>query len=144
MTRTDFSLLNDKLRYESWSEVLSCDDVSLSFDLFVNKFNGSVDSCSSVVRVPSSRRRLKPWISDALVASIRWKNSLRKRANKHPNDTRLQRRTKIASKKVDMDIRNAKARYYCDKFKHAERNGRLQWCLINELLGRAGTWGRTS
>lgn len=131
-----YAALNDLLLRENWEHVLSMDDASASFSLFIQKLQDMILTCSFVPTPGNFHRKLKPWISNSLLRDISVKNKLYKRLKKHPNDTKLKNQYKIACKLIRSRVAAEKMAYYNERFKMAKGDGRAQWRLINELTGR--------
>ncbi len=61
----------------NWNELLSSKNVDTNFDNFLNKINEIFNSCFPIQTKYVSEKRLnKPWISQALLTSIKTKKQL--------------------------------------------------------------------
>ena len=85
----------------------------------------------------SSRRRIprKPWITSAILKSIRRKEKLYKKYVNHPTNS-----NKIAystyRNKLTTLIRTSKRRYYAEKLEESKFNTKQTWKVLNNILGR--------
>lgn len=71
-----------------------------------------------------------------LANKINKKNKLLRKARKHPRNNKLQKHLKTFTRSLSLDIENRKRSYYNNKFEIAKGNAKLQWSIVNKLLGR--------
>ncbi|GAB0090700.1 hypothetical protein DMENIID0001_054520 [Sergentomyia squamirostris] len=132
----NYQSLNDALRFCDWGEALGDHDINLKFEIFLKRLGEFIEDCTSVRRIPSKHVRLKPWMTPHLLGSIRSKNALKLLASRRPGDVRLKRRAKSLEKIVGENLKLAKDSYYSTRFRFAKGDGKKQWAIINELLGK--------
>jgi len=135
--KIDFVLLNIKLRYENWLEVLNCSNPSVAFDSFIKILKCHIDSCTtSYFKKSKQLKTIKPWINQALCRKIKFKNKLSKLCLKYPNCKKTKKRYKKYSKKLKNTVSIEKNNFYKNKFNNARGNLKCEWNIVNTLLNR--------
>ncbi len=130
----DISLVN-------WDFVLHSDTTNDAYDTFMCKFmeiyNIHFPYRSSRVSNSARRRNIprKPWITSAIVKSIRRKEKLYKKYVSCPNDLHKAAYVSYRNKLTAL-IRISKRNYYADKLNEFKYNSKQTWKLLNNILGR--------
>ena len=78
----------------------------------------------------------KPWITRALLKSIKRKNTLYKRFLNNPSP-RNEHQYKCFKNKLNHSLRIAKRLYYEKKIEEAKSNVKITWKLLNEVLNKS-------
>jgi len=120
-----------------WSSIISVSsDPSVSFDSFIAHFKKIYDDCFPIKVIKKRKSKVfSPWITNALLVSVRQKNRLYKKFIKNPSPTR-ETRYKAYKNKLNHLIRIAKRDYYDQQFKNVIGNMKKTWKLINEVINR--------
>lgn len=133
--KIDYDILLQSLENEAWLTVYAetcCNRAYKNFMCILQShINLSITSSSK-----KSYVKLKPWMTFKLAKKIEKKNKLLGKARKHPRNLKLKEHLKKFSKSLNVDIENRKRFFYNNKFENAKGNAKLQWSIVNELLGR--------
>ena len=71
------SKFKDELQTMNWSEVRDSSDLSSAYDIFLRKYTDIYNKCFPLKKVKIKNNGLtKPWISKALLKSVKKKNIL--------------------------------------------------------------------
>lgn len=132
--------LKDKLNLTDWSPVFDADEINSATDYFLEGFHAALDE--SCPRVKKRKRKynqpIQPWISPALLTSIKHKNNLYKTLISFESEEN--RRTfKNYKNLLSKIIRNAKMKFYFDSFNEVSKSPKKTWELINSCLNRSRT-----
>ena len=85
----DVNKFKDELQTVNWSEVRESSDLSSAYDIFLSKYTDIYNNCVPLKKVKIKNNGLtKPWISKALLKSIKKKNILYRRFLSNPTSTR--------------------------------------------------------
>lgn len=119
----------------NWSSVLIGEDPNGLYNDFVSEYNRHLEECFPLkMYKPNSYNKPKtPWISKALLVSVRKKNKLYKKYMTNPTIYR-ERKYKEYKNKLNHLIRIAKRTYYDTKFEQAKSDLKTTWKLINEVI----------
>ena len=121
-----------------WAIVCSQKDVNRAYVNFYDKF---VEVCNKHAPnieynvSPKKNNPKNPWISSAIIKSIRKKHSLYKKYKSSNFNEEYGKRYKRYRNTLVTVIKNAKRLYYCDSLNQNKNNMRKTWETINELIG---------
>jgi hypothetical protein len=112
-------------------------NVNYSFNYKFNKFADDLfkiyDKCCPIRRKQlSSKRFLKPWISNAIMAMIKIKHSLFREYKRSNVTFEIYNGVNL---RVARSLRVAKKTYYRDKFDSYSRDVKKTWKLLRRLMG---------
>ena len=91
-------------------------------------------SCKNI-SVGSDRIPRKPWITSAILTSIRRKNKLYIKFKSSPTDSNKLLLANYRNKLTNL-IRVSKKNYYCNLLDTHKHNLKQTWKILNDLLGR--------
>ncbi len=128
--------LKSELKTVEWGNICNSNDVNVSYTNFINKYNEIFERC-----VPLKKKKIhsqnstpkSPWISLALLKSIKRKNSLYKKYLKNPS-TKNCDTYKTYRNKLHSTLRMAKRNYFSDILEKERNNMRNTWKILNSIL----------
>ena len=124
-------LFSDKLNSINWTNLFNTNNVNTNFALFLNKIKEIYNQSFPIkTKYISEKRVNNPWISQAVLNSIKLKNNLYKDfkiGNINENYYKIYRNI------LNKTIKNAKAQYYMNIFINFKNNTRKIWITINQL-----------
>lgn len=82
-SQIDWSALRLKLVNERWSTVYNCNTPVESLQCFYDSFYAHIKDCTSIKTISNKNKRIKPWITQGLLNSIRYRDKLSKLVNQH-------------------------------------------------------------
>ena len=122
-----------------WAHICRYEDVNTAYRVFHDMFVKVCDKHAPTIEYNVSRKKSgpkKPWISSAILKSIKKKHTLYKNyksanfSEEYGNKYKRYRNTLVTV------IKNAKRLYYCNSFNCNRSDMRKTWETINELIGR--------
>ena len=129
-------VFKNRLSCVDWNVICVSDDIDVSYNSFIKKFNSLYDDCFPKKRLKPSGVKNKPkspWITSALMKCIRKKNLLYKKSLKKPTDSNV-KKYKIYRNKLNMLLRLAKKNYFSRMLEKEKHNMRNTWQVLNSIL----------
>lgn len=107
----------------------------------LNNFNGHIlDTINNCIvskhHMSTKNRKLKPWITNGLVISIKNRDKLNMKTKRDKTNLKLLNYYRAYRNKLTILIRKAKEQFYINKIETCKGNGREIWKVINELTSR--------
>lgn len=125
----------DAIISTDWSHVNSSSDPIEALTEFCSLFLEAVSvsskrvKCKKQYNFPSN-----PWMTSALLTSLRKKENLYKKTKRQPFNTTLAERYKKYCNELNKLLKVAKQRFYSNAFISNKNNPKNQWKLLNEFL----------
>jgi hypothetical protein len=135
VSKINFDNLNDNLSAEDWTIVLDESDVNKAMSLFIEILQRNITRATSCSTVSAKDRKINPWMTTAILKSVRIKDKLYKRAKKHPHNEVYQGEFVKYRNVLKKTITKAKGTYYQDRMYKAKGDSRKQWQILNEITG---------
>ena len=130
------SEFKDELQTMSWSEVRDSSDLSSAYDIFLRKYTDIYNKCFPLKKVKIKNSGLtKPWISKALLKSIKKKNILYRPLLSNPTSM-CEISYKNYKNKLSSTLRATKRNYFEKKFEECKSNMKSTWRLLNEVINK--------
>lgn len=118
-----------------WSHVNLSSDPVEAFTKFRSLFLEAVAVSSTRVKCKKKYSLPNnPWMTRALLTSLRKKENLYKKTKRQPFNSNLAERYKKYCKVMNRLLKVAKQRFYSDAFLNNKNNPKKQWKLLNEFL----------
>ena len=118
-----------------WSEIYRTSDTQKAFDQFHNHFMALYNRCFPRTRVRKKYNNRKPWLSEALKNSIRYKNKLYQKYKKIKSafneDT-----YKAYKSKLQNLMKVAEKKYYQDLFTRYKSDMKKSWNVMKSIINR--------
>ena len=129
----------DTIRTISWDNIAVSNDVNQSYNNFVDTFYSLYNEKFPLInkRIKIINNSYKPWISTAILKSIRCKNGLYSKWIKFRDDNMFVKYKKYKNKLVSI-IRAAEATYYKNRFTECKDDISKTWTLIKSLINSNG------
>ena len=128
------NLIND-VQAESWQNVYDSNtNVSLAFQNFTDKLSKLILKNSELKEIKSKQNRLKPWMTDGLLRSVRQKQKLYIKHQKNPENLLLKKEYLDYKDKLKKTIWNTRVSYY-EKEINETNDIKLHWKLLKEISG---------
>lgn len=128
----NYDKINELISQEKWGNVLAETDVNLSTNTFINTMIGVIERATIYRQISSKKRRIKPWITNGLVVSIRKRDKLKKQCNTSRNDTELLNNYKAYRSLLSKLIKKAKYTYYKNLAQTNKNDPKKIWRVIRE------------
>ena len=125
----------------NWDFVTEINCPNTSYNLFLDKFTEIYNSNFPVKTKKSTKSRRsripqKPWITHAILKSMRRKEKLYKKTISHPTTVNKTLYSRYRNKLTTL-IRAAKKKFYAEKLEHHKHNSKQTWKVLNDILGRS-------
>lgn len=85
-TKIDFEKAANTLQNLKNSDLLTCSDPNLLLLQLINNLKFSLNEAKSEVRIPSSKRLIKPWITPGILRCIRNRDSMKQKLKLEPHN----------------------------------------------------------
>ena len=120
---------------------------NITFSNFNSVYNSALESTCRLTtpKISKRNRKVNPWITDGIVASVKTKSTMYKtwQKSKKPSnpegDIVLYTKFNSYRKELKRIIKAAKSKYYCKKINEHEGDMKKTWSVINELRGKSKT-----
>lgn len=136
-TMVDEKALLQLLKSENWDDVFNENDPNISYDNFITALQNykSLATKEKIMKINSSKHKIKPWITDGVIRSIRIRDKLASRIKNEPENIELRRTYIHYRNKITCLIKRLKNDYYKMKIESASGNIRKIWQVINSSTG---------
>ena len=135
-TRIKIPLFVETLEGVDWSSLYDCENPNIVYNRFLELYTEIYNDCFPLKKVTRKQRRLrKPWLTKALLKSIKKKKYLYKKYLRVPsmdNDLRY----KSYKNKLNHILRLSKGLYFEKKLEDVKSNTHATWKILNEILNR--------
>ena len=132
----NLSKIVEKLEGVEWSSLSGYNDPHTAYTSFLQKITEIYNDCFPVRKlIPKKRSIKKPWLTKALLKSIKRKNKLYKQFLHKPtqNNNLLYKSFK---NKLNHILRSARRLYYEKKIEYAKSNTHATFKILNDILKR--------
>ena len=134
---------NSKIKFKNlldntnWENIVNNYEPASAFDNFFDKINNCFESAFPERNFkPSNKNKpLNPWMTSALLTSRKYKEKLFAKKVRKPC-TENKEKFKQYNKLYTSLIREARKKYYFDKFIEYSKDGKKTWETINSVIGR--------
>ena len=141
--KINFDMLKEFLSNTDWTVVLSELDVNTAMGLFIEILQLNIKKATYTKHQTAKKRKIKPWMTTAILNSVRTKNKMYKRMKKYCDNTLFRDEYVNYRNHLKNVIAEAKEGYYQTKMKNASNDSRKQWSVINEITGSKTQTGRS-
>ncbi|KAI5708706.1 hypothetical protein M8J76_001545 [Diaphorina citri] len=104
----DFDLLKDKLNNQDWTCITNSDDVNFTANQLTEIIEDHISSSSEIKNYTNRLTPIKPWMTQALLRSIRNRDRLARLTKRNPDNIRLHDYYKRVRNIVSKSIRTAR------------------------------------
>ena len=118
-----------------WSEIYRTSDTQKAFDQFHNHLIALYNRCFPRIRVKKKYNNRKPWLSEALKNSIRYKNNLYQKYTKVKTAFNEDTYKRYKSKLQNL-IKVAEKKFYQEQFTRYKSDMRKSWNVIKSIINR--------
>lgn len=129
----NYKKLNNQLRNEKWNDVCNCRDVNTAASLLLQKIKTYILESQTIVRTKAKYRKIKPWMTNGILNSIRHRDRISKEVLKDPFNLQLINYYKKYRNKLTNLIKTTKDIYYKSKLDEVSGNLKKTWQIINEI-----------
>ena len=110
-------------------------NASKAFELIIEKLTTCLELSSFSYSTAKDSKKLKPWMTNSLLAQIDRKNYLFNKSKRHPNNISLRNECIKSKNNLRKNLRQTSENYYMNQFQKFHNNSREQWKLFKELSG---------
>jgi len=132
--KIDKNKLHNLLKNESWNEILNTNEPELAYQLFLDTFEKYYSQCKTIKTV-KTYKKIKPWISQGLITSIKKRDRLKKQLQRHyteERDTEYKTYRNALKRLID----NTKNQYYKEKIEQNKHDIKKIYKLIAEATNQ--------
>ena len=136
----NMSRFKQNLTSKNWEDVLSCQDVDVAYDLFLDMFKDSHECCFPKCRVLINKNeRDKPWLTKSLINACKKKNKLYRDFVKKNGCKKAEEKYKKYKNKLTSVIKFAEKQYYSDVLEKNNNNIKATWDIVNSIIKKKST-----
>lgn len=119
---------------ETWDTVMSCNDPDNGIEIFYQILNTNIikHTNKTTQKVSSKFKKIKPWITNGIVKSIRTRDKLASKLRKEPFNIILKNKFKKFRNILSNVIKRAKANYFSIKLEKYSNNSKMFWQTVRE------------
>ena len=127
--------LNNKLKEQTWSEILESRDTDDAYDNFINIIQGIYNRACPLKKVKYKTRNNKPWVTKGLANAFKKQKCLYKQflKNRSPKN---ERKYKIYKNKLVNIKRFCEKKYYSDLLENNKNNIKETWKILNTIINK--------
>ena len=133
------NVISQKLSEVQWNSVLKENEVNSSCNTFINILKDIIDGSTLIRTVSSKKRRLKPWITDGLLTSIRERDRLKKQCTLHPGNIDILNTYRVYRNNLTKIIKKCKYQFYKTKIGNGSKDIGEMWRVIKEVTNDNGS-----
>lgn len=143
-TNIDYEGLDKSMLKLDFTSIYSIKDANMATDKLLNLMTVSISENTTVKKVSSNKRILKPWITSGLLRCIRNRDALHKKVKKFPRNEVL-KITYLRYRNFCIRIlRKAKRIYDTEELKKASKNPKALWDTIKRVTNTTKTKNTSS
>nr|CAI5854676.1 unnamed protein product [Callosobruchus analis] len=132
-SKIDYALLSQTISTAKWDSVFSETNAETSTTNFIESFTDMIKSCTKEYKFCKKKVRLKPWITEGLILSIRKRDQLKKLLSQNPNNIIMQNNYKHYRTILSNLIKKTKYQYYKNKLQSNKGDIKKTWDTIKEV-----------
>lgn len=132
----DYTKLKNYLLSESWDGLYTQSNPNVAYDNFIQKLQCHIGSSKKMIKIKSVYKKIKPWITDGLVKSIRTRDKLKVSVLKNKDNLELFQRYKNYRNILNTLLKKTKALYFSRKIREHKGDSKKTWQIINEGLNK--------
>ena len=137
ITKTDHIKLKEYLDGETWQEVCGANSSDQASEKLIEVLQGHIKKATKSFKISNKQFRIKPWITQGLLISIRHRDKLKKISAKNPgNQVALYKFIQYRNYLTKL-IRQAKNGYYENQLNGCINDPRKTWHIIKEVTNEA-------
>lgn len=133
ITKFDEEKFENIIRSMHWDNIVALNDPEIANNKFVDIFTSIYKECTITKTIQLKKfKKIKPWITNGIICSIKHRDSLKKRVinNKHNTNLLLEYRT--YRNILNRTIKNAKNRFYANLINTNANNIRKIYKIISD------------
>lgn len=127
----NYNQLCNVLENETWANVYNTDDVEIAYNNFNNTLSTHIQNCSKIIKKHSISYKIKPWMTNGLLNSIKHKDKLKAQLIQNFSEERKVQFNKYRNK-LNKLIKTTKDEYYKKQIIEAQNNYKKIWNIIND------------
>lgn len=127
----DYDKLKNTLSIDSWEEIYNGKDVDAAYHLFIGKVTNALMANTTYKRIGNKLRKIKPWMTEGLLRSIRHRDKLKQKLTK-TYSINAKKTYNIYRNKLNKLIKYTRDIYYKTKINEARNNYKKIWQILRE------------
>lgn len=132
-TTTDFEKALTYLREKKLTDLLLCSDPNILTDCLTQRIIDSIKNNTTTIKIPSNKRRIKPWITTGILRCIRNRNKLQIESRNDPfNETKKITYTRYRNHCNNL-LKKIKRKYEREILAKSTKNNKLLWKNIKAI-----------
>lgn len=128
--------LTELLQNETWQDILQSGDPNQVAEKLVNKLQNILQKCKTKQKIKSKTKRLKPWITEGLVTSIRNRDKLKRSLARNPHNNEALKKYKLYRNMLSKLLNSAKIQYYKNSISKNKKKPKKLWETFREITNQ--------
>lgn len=134
--KINYNKLRDLMSSVDWRKIYVLTDPNSAYNDFIIQFKNIINLSKESLRIKSTHKKIKPWITSGLIQSIRNRDKLKADFLKRKDDVVKFQQYKTYRNKLNSLLRRTKAQYFYNKLNEYKTDAKKTWRLINEGLDK--------
>lgn len=132
IAKTNFNKLKNLFKHQCWQDVLNSNDVKIATNKFTDIFSNLINqSTSNIGKLNKKNKKIKPWISEGLITSIKERDKLKKRLLESYSED-LEKEYKTYRNYLNTLLKKSKNNYYKNQVLQNQKNLKKIYEIISE------------
>lgn len=133
MVKINFDKILTDVSKERWEDVYDCEDPNLAASLMTRKIQKLIDD-NKQISYKKNKIRLKPWITEGLINSIKTRDRLHILSKKQPLNKKLEDHYKKFRNLVTKLINKAKIQHFKKEIEKTKGDKRKVWQVVDDVI----------
>lgn len=133
VTKLDYVEIQKEIQLTDFSEVLSITDANMAADKFIAIINVIMKNHSKLIKIPRSKRNIKPWITPGLIRCIKNRDKLHFKQKKNPNNVNIKITYLRYRNFLTGLLRRIKLEYERNELRKAKNDPKATWRAIRKI-----------
>lgn len=133
ITKIDYIKLNTILQAETWRNVYAEENVDVAYNNFIKQLKYHINKCTQYKNI-KIHNKIKPWITNALITSIKNRDKMKKQWLRDKNNEQLWNQYKDYRNFLTKLLQKSKKDYYTKKLNEANKNTKKVWQIIKNTV----------
>ena len=125
----------ERLANFDWSTILSIDNPIIAYDNLLSNYSCIYNDCFPLRRINIRNYNRNPWLTTAILKSIKMKSKLYKRYLRKPTPVN-EHKYKVYKNMLIQLIRSAKCSYYENQLRKNKSNIKNTWRILNIIINK--------
>lgn len=129
----DYIKLNNILQDETWRNIYAEENIDVAYNNFIKQLKYHINNCTRYKNI-KMHNKIKPWITNALITSIKNRDKMKKQCLRDKNNEQLWNQYKDYRNSLTKLLQKSRKDYYTRKLNEANKNTKKVWQIIKNSV----------